>query len=391
MERGAAVVDTRMERERFSPEIEPLLLPIPGGDPSGPSVRYDPVFLQLRQAREEDDPNLPMGEWERPLKRADWRAIATQCSALLASRTKDLQLAGWLCEAWTRQHGVDGFLAGAQLLDALVERFWDGIHPVIDDGDTDSRVAPFVWMNENLALTLRLHVPLVTLPGRRQPHINLATWEKVISGVAPEPAQEEENDEEPLSRELIVGAVDARGVGVLHGMAESLRDAAEAWDALSRMLDDQLALDAPSLGKVSETLRKMQRACTSLMNGREPRPAAAQPQPQPVRLPAGMPDQDDDLPEEPIRMANQHQAEGHGAEASLPAGPITSRADAYRLLEAAAEFLQRTEPHSPAPYLIRRAVSWGQMSLADLMQEIMREEGDLSRYFSLLGINTPRE
>jgi hypothetical protein len=31
------------------------------------------------------------------------------------------------------------------------------------------------------------------------------------------------------------------------------------------------------------------------------------------------------------------------------------------------------------------------MSLADLMQEILREEGDLTRYFSLLGLNSPRE
>ena len=37
----------------------------------GPSVRYDPAYLALRQSREEDDPSLPMREWERPLKRAD--------------------------------------------------------------------------------------------------------------------------------------------------------------------------------------------------------------------------------------------------------------------------------------------------------------------------------
>jgi type VI secretion system protein ImpA len=78
-------------------------------------------------------------------------------------------------------------------------------------------------------------------------------------------------------------------------------------------------------------------------------------------------------------------------EAPLPAGPIASRQEAYRMLEAAAAYLQRTEPHSPTPYLVKRAVTWGQMSLADLMQEILREEGDLTRYFSLLGLNPPRE
>ena len=71
-------------------------------------------------------------------------------------------------------------------------------------------------------------------------------------------------------------------------------------------------------------------------------------------------------------------------------GPINSREDAYRMLDAVAEYLQRTEPHSPTPYLVKRAVTWGRMSLADLMQEIVREEGDIARYFSLLGIKEPK-
>jgi hypothetical protein len=31
------------------------------------------------------------------------------------------------------------------------------------------------------------------------------------------------------------------------------------------------------------------------------------------------------------------------------------------------------------------------MSLADLMQEVVREEGDITRYFSLLGIKSREE
>ena len=77
------------------------------------------------------------------------------------------------------------------------------------------------------------------------------------------------------------------------------------------------------------------------------------------------------------------------ADLPLPTG-IKTREDAYRMLEAAAAYLERTEPHSPTPYLVKRAVGWGQMSLADLIQEILREEGDLTRYFNMLGITPPR-
>ncbi len=375
------------ERDRFEPETEPLLVPIAADAPAGASLRYDPVFLQLRQAREEDDASLPMGEWERPLKKADWRAVASQCAGLLSSRSKDLQLAAWLCEAWTRQHRMDGFVAGVRLLNGLVDRFWDSVYPQIEDGDVDARVASFVWMNDNLSLTLRLHVPVAPLPERRPPHINLAEWEQLIGGTPLAGS----GGEPPVDREGVVDAIDTRGLLWLDDFGRSVNEALQDWDALARKLDERLALEAPSLGRVSDTLRRMQRACTSLMNGRSPHPVA----PPPAALPPQAPT-DDDFPEEPTMTDSHSMAQAYGqpmqpVAAGLPSGPITSREEAYRVLEAAAEFLQRTEPHSPTPYLVKRAVAWGQMSLADLMQEIVREEGDLSRYFSLLGINVPRD
>jgi type VI secretion system protein ImpA len=63
-----------------------------------------------------------------------------------------------------------------------------------------------------------------------------------------------------------------------------------------------------------------------------------------------------------------------------------SRDDAYRTLEALAEFLGRIEPHSPTPYLIRRAVKWGRMPLPQLMADIMQGDGDLHRMVNLLGL-----
>ncbi len=63
-----------------------------------------------------------------------------------------------------------------------------------------------------------------------------------------------------------------------------------------------------------------------------------------------------------------------------------NRESAYRQLEQIAEFLQRTEPHSPIPYLVRRAITWGRMPLPQLMQEMLKQEGDVQRLFGLLGV-----
>ena len=92
-----------------------------------------------------------------------------------------------------------------------------------------------------------------------------------------------------------------------------------------------------------------------------------------------------------MESAPPQHAAGPADQAPIPhSGAIASRDEAYRLLEDVAAYLQKTEPHSPTPYLIKRAVAWGHMSLADLMQEIVREEGDIARFFSLLGVKDAR-
>jgi type VI secretion system protein ImpA len=380
-----------MDTESFDPDLPTLLEAVATEAPCGPSVRYEPAYMALRQSREEDDASLPMREWERPLKRADWRAVARDCAALLA-RSKDLQLAAWLADAWVRQHQLRGFIAGTELLAGLLDRYWDGVHPVIEGGDTDARCAPFVWLNENLPVTLRLQVPLVMVPDRRPPYLDLADWEKLV---VPQHARaESEEEEEGITRELAIAMVDSTGVAWLVQLRAQADEALARWDELARTLDERLAADAPSLGKVTDALQRLRRACVSLLDGRGEPSAQDEPEPAAGSLPAM-----DDEPEEEPNMSAESFAAPAAAAGSIapiqtlaaPAGPIASREEAYRLLEVAAAYLQRTEPHSPTPYLVKRAIAWGQMTLPDLMQEVMREEGDLGRFFSMIGISVPRD
>lgn len=66
---------------------------------------------------------------------------------------------------------------------------------------------------------------------------------------------------------------------------------------------------------------------------------------------------------------------------------IRSREEAYRRLTEVADYLLRTEPHSPTPYLVMRAVNWGKMPLSELLQELAAGEGDLARIYTLLGMH----
>ena len=68
-------------------------------------------------------------------------------------------------------------------------------------------------------------------------------------------------------------------------------------------------------------------------------------------------------------------------------GPVRSRAQAYQMLAEAADYLMKTEPHSPTPYLVRRAVAWGGMTLGELLQQILRNPGELGEMYRLLGLD----
>ena len=348
---------------------QPLLAPVTPDAPCGPALRYDPVFTEIRLLREEDDPTLPMGQWERPLKLADWPRIEELCSDMLATRSKDVQIAAWLTEAWMRQHGLVGLRDGLVLLDALLRRYWPQLHPVIDDGDADARLAPFEWINESLAASVRLHAILLTVDDGKPYHLTLAAWERmtVRELAPPDTATRGGKAAPPLDPPEPTRAGIAAAAWSL---APALSDATalvaqclEALDAISGFLHAQLGDQSPNLGKLDAALEGAARMLAQLR----------------------VDDEDDEHQEAPAAaVAVQEPVPAHAPSG----GHWRNRAEAYATLGALADYLSSVEPHSPTPFLIRRAVSWGTMSLPEVIAEIIREDGDVSRFFSVLGVKT---
>src|ERR1051325_5716424 len=100
-------------------DLETLLEPVSEGRPSGESLRYEGTYDRIREARREDDPGLSRAIYEAEPKRADWRAVEALAVEALATRTKDLQIAAWLTEAWTKLYGLAGAREGLRLMSEL--------------------------------------------------------------------------------------------------------------------------------------------------------------------------------------------------------------------------------------------------------------------------------
>jgi len=123
------------------PLREDILKAIPGDNPSGNSLRYDPLYDKIKEARREDD-ELAQGAWQHDRKVSDTGLVIKLAEEAIAIKSKDLQLAAWLTEALVKKNGFGGLQEGLQLCTGLINDFWDTLYPEIEDGDLETRAAP---------------------------------------------------------------------------------------------------------------------------------------------------------------------------------------------------------------------------------------------------------
>ena len=70
-------------------------------------------------------------------------------------------------------------------------------------------------------------------------------------------------------------------------------------------------------------------------------------------------------------------------------GRIATREEALRVLDEAADFFRRTEPHSPLAYTLREAVRRGRLTWPELLEEIVPDVDSRAAILSSLGIRPP--
>ena len=344
-------------------ELEKLLRPIAGERPTGESLRYEGAYDRIRETRREDDPGLSQGIYKTDLKRANWEANESFCLEALETRSKDLQIAAWLLEAWMHLYGFSGVNRGLRLLSGLCESYWDDLYPEMDGDNPESRIAPIIWINEKLSLKLK-QIP-ITLPQTNDGRIySFADWESAchldnLVKKRPDLMKTSEANGQ-VTPATFHASVSLTPRAFYVSLAADIKDSLEACLTLNRVLDEKCAKNAPSLHQFKETLDAIQHLVADILRDR----------------------QETYSPEE-----NQETESGDEVKEGTEVWsnfPIRSRAEAYWRLSEAADYLLKTEPHSPTPYLVKRAVAWGSMSLLELFQQIIRNESEMQEINRLL-------
>lgn len=117
---------------------EELLAPCPGERPGGKLLRASAGELQELAHLLRPDVTLAEevgadGHW-RPYQ------VIDRAKLILRDVSKDLRPAIWMLRCLTTQHGLAGLRDGLQLINGLLDRYWDEVGPLPDDdGDLEAR------------------------------------------------------------------------------------------------------------------------------------------------------------------------------------------------------------------------------------------------------------
>jgi type VI secretion system ImpA family protein len=358
-------------------DLARLLQPIPGPSPTGMSLRYESEYDRIREARREEDPNLPQGVWQHDLKRADWNLVIELCAEALSERSKDLQIACWLLDALVRSRGLAGLAEGLGILVALCDKFWPDLFPAIEEGDLAARLAPIEWIDDKLPQVIYT-LPL-TCCGT--PETVSYSWTDFVNVQRREIAHSGNSsaESEAETLEAFNASAEATPTSFYEELREQLNLGLKAVESAAASLDRHCGKAAPGLVHLREALANIQGFVGAVLVQRSD---TIKPQ---ISASARLPEVEDAAP----------PAGGNGGLAADSSPPprieIHSREEAYRLLMEIADYLFAVEPHSPTPYIVQRAASWGMMPLHKLLVELTRGSNDLATLFELLGIGRDGE
>ena len=320
-------------------DLDTLLAPLDDAAPCGPDLEYDPAFLAL-QATAEGKPERQYGDTLIPAEAPDWLLLHEQAWQV-ALRTRDLRVAVWLTRSGARVAGLGAAVRGLQLIQALLERHWDTVHPVLDASDGNDPTA-----------RLNALAPLAHLDGALA-DLRAAGLTQARGSLTVRDIELALGRAEPLTGESVPskdGVIEGTRAALAQSpaLAETMSQGFAAAEAIARAVDEHLGVGT---GPDFDPLKKLLEAVS--LAGRRASGAA-------------------DAPDEAAEAAHNAPADSRRGTVSA-SGTIASREDAVTALERVCDWLERNEPSNPAPLLIRRAQRLMSKNFLEIIRDLMPE------------------
>jgi type VI secretion system protein ImpA len=364
-----------------------LLRPIPGESAAGENTGRE-VRTQIEMLRANDDQQGSLrdgGLKQGEVRVADPKAILTLASQTLSVRSKDLPIAIYCAEAMANLYGMPGAYAGLCLIKGLVDNFWSGLYPHIEDDDPGDRAVWFERLDTYLAQRL-VDVPIAKeFEGKRYTIVEWDHCQIQMSEANRMPQETPRQDKEKKAaittvrarQEHLEKAVAKTPVEFYHELSHVVTQCAAVCEQLRDAVDRRFR-DEPGVGNLENPIPNFDRIRTTLRKfaGRIANILQTRPAP-PSDGNVPNPQQPSDVNSPNVNSPNVPDG---------PPGQLRNRADAIRMLQTVRDYFKSTEPSSPVSYGIDRALAWSGMSLEEWLDAMVHDATVLAKLRDNLGL-----
>lgn len=359
-------------------DIDALLAPISDEQPTGNDIREnasaDSPYYKIKDARNSARAHERSSMFEYSSEANDcWRTVLEVAPKILKKEAKDLEIASWYIEALIRLKGFAGLRDGFNLLQQLVEQFWENIYPLPDEDGIETTVAPLSGLNGQgaegvlIAPIRRVAITEADDPGP------FGFWQYQqaldVQKISDEQERNAKIESNGFGLEDIEKAVSQSSQEFFVNQRDDLEECINTYREIGKKLDELCgAQEAPSVSNIINTLQQSLGAIKHLGQAKFP------------------------IEQEEISAEDGGDA-GSETAGATPAsqpqgvtGPIQSREQAFKQLKIISEYFLKTEPHSPIAYTLEKAIKWGDMSLTELISELIPDGSSRQHYSSLTGV-----
>ncbi len=266
-------------------DVDAILAPVPGENPTGEDLRYNQAYEEIKEARKFDEP-LDLGDWKRDIKAADWDKVITLSVDALSTKSKDLQIGVWLTEALILTEGFDGLAIGLKIITGLLQDYWEGLYPPIEEGDLDFRAAPLEFMNEKLWSSVK-QVPLTD--ESKTPGYSWLKWQESREvgyesdtrnkyGDVDENRKKKRDEdiaEGKLTGEEFDGALAASSADFYKSLADLLLSCLDEFKILDASVDEKFGQQAPRLAELGKAIEECNQLVSRIYKEKKPVSAPA--------------------------------------------------------------------------------------------------------------------
>lgn len=280
-----------------------------------------------------------------------WQIVFAKATQILTNESKDLYVIQIIIQALVRIKGFAGLRDGLHLTYDMIEKYWDKLYPLPDQEHENNPIWPLANLNGTSDANKS---PLVK--GIRMVSLINSPEQNTLSSVT-------------CMDYLIKG--DAFNSSITNypspeffrALREDIDECLSYLEKLCQIIKEKYGSDKFSSSNIRQSLIDCRNALRILYN------------------------EDEITNKDQENTGLEISAEKNGIKQNFLQNNFTNREVALQSVLKVAEFLEKTEPHSPVPSLLRKAVRWSRMSYADLLKEMIADESACKKVFTLTGID----